>query len=569
MLELCRRLDGLPLALELAAARMATLGPTELVTRLDSRLELLTGGSRTAAERQRTLRGAIAWSYDLLNEGEQKAFRQVSIFAGRFSLATAGAVIRPCIDEAGSTRTTVLDLISRLVEKSLLVLDEDGATYYRLLETLRGFGREQLLIHREEPEAAARHARHYLQLAETADVQMWETSQEEWLRRLDGERADLFAALDWSCSPAGDVDTGLRLIGALWWYFYVRGSLSAGRQWVDRLLMRPVAERPTVGRARALLCKAHLAFYQGDPEIAKSCGEEGLAIARELGDGEAVTLALAIRGGLVLPAAGEYLLAEALIEESLARQRASGSAAGVPGQLNHLGNIARGQGRTGEARSFYQQALIAYRELDSRFGVALELDHLGLLAYEEGDFDEAAELLTEGLKLFRYLGDRWDLARSLLHLGRVVVAQGDLAGARLHYRESLALAEELEDSRSVALLEAALESLERVEPQSDRVEGPPEEQRSPERLPNTLARASIDFGMRQLSVRVATNDAGLTPRELEVLALNAHGRTNKEIALTLVVSVRTAARHIATVYKKIGAHSRAEATLYAMKNHLL
>jgi predicted ATPase/DNA-binding SARP family transcriptional activator len=482
--EVCRRLDGIPLAIELAAARLRALPIEQIAARLDDRFRLLTGGSRAALPRQQTLRATLDWSYDLLSEPERILLRRLSVFAGGWTLEAAEAV---CADDQGPTtndqregadvgrsswvlgRDEILDLLASLVEKSLVVYEEPGthaAGYprsgsrcagarHRLLETVRQYFSERLLESGEGDATRGRHLDYFLALAEAAEPQLTGAQQVEWLERLETEHDNLRAALAFSRSDVGlrmsdlpSSEMGLRLAGALWRFWSVRGYLTEGR---DRLA-QALASAPeaSASRAKALEKAGSLAYRQADYRAARSLQEESLAIRRELGDRAGIAASLR-NLGLVAYSQGDYGVARALQEESLAIGRELGNRRGIAASLNCLGVlIAHQQGDYGAARLLYEASLAIRRELGDRVGIADSLRNLGSVAYQQGDYGAARSLFEESLQVRRELGDRLGIAGSLHDLGLVAYQQGDYGVARSLFEESLQVRRELGDRLGIA-----------------------------------------------------------------------------------------------------------------------
>jgi predicted ATPase/DNA-binding winged helix-turn-helix (wHTH) protein len=424
--SICHRLDGIPLAIELAAPRLRSMSVEELSQGLDQRFALLTGGSRTALPRHRTLRSTIDWSYDLLREPEKLFLQRLSVFAGGWTLAAAKEV---CAGE-GIEQRDVLDLLTSLADKSLVVPEQgDAQTRYRLLETVRQYARDRLEDSGGSAAARVRHRDYYLALAEEADPKLRGAEQAEWLQRLEEEHENLRAGLAWSVAEAG-TGGGQRLCGALRRFWWTRGHLSEGRQWCTRVLGRTGAER-TRERANVLNAAGVLAFYQGDYPAARALEEESLAIRRELGDRSGIAGSLGNLGN-VASGQGDYPAARTLYEESLAIRRELGDPSGIANSLGNLGNVALYQGDYPAARALDEESLAIRRELGDRFGIAVSLSNLGQVAYEQGDYPAARALDEESLAIRRELGDRIGIFYALEGLAAVVASLRDsLRAARI------------------------------------------------------------------------------------------------------------------------------------------
>ena len=425
--SICHRLDGIPLAIELAAPRIRSMSVEELSHRLDQRFALLTDGSRTALPRHRTLRSTIDWSYDLLHEPEKLFLQRLSVFAGGWTLAAAEEV---CAGE-GIEKRDVLDLLTSLADKSMVVPEqEDARTRYRLLETVRQYARDRLEESGGSAAAQERHRDYYLALAEEADPKLRTAEQAEWLARLEEEHDNLRAGLAWSLVDAGST-AGLRLCGALQRFWWTRGHLTEGRQWCMCVLGKAEAVDRTGERAYALNAAGTLALYQGDYSAAKALHEEGLAIRRELGDRSGIAGALGNLGNVAVNQ-GDYPTAKALHEESLAIRRELGDRFGIAVRLNNLGNVALAQCDYTAAKALHEEGLAIRRELGDRSGIATSLSNLGIVVLNQGDYPAARALLEESLAIRRELGDRSGIPYSLEGLAAVVASlRGSLRAAHI------------------------------------------------------------------------------------------------------------------------------------------
>jgi predicted ATPase/DNA-binding SARP family transcriptional activator len=436
---ICRRLDGNPLAIELAAAKVGVLPVSEIAARLGNALGLLTSRQRTGWAHHQTLRTALEWSYDLLTAPERAVFERLSVFAGGFALETAEAICGGGV----VPDALVLDLLSRLVDKSLLQTGPagGGTMRYRLLEILRQFGSERLAAGGEADELRDRHARHFRALAEQSEPQLSGPRQALWLDRLSLEHDNLRAALRWSVErPLADV--GLRLAAALWPFWAVRGHYREGRDWLAQLLALPGAAARGEARAKALVAAGALANYQGDHDAARAYDREALAIWRELGDEHGLAVAQNVLG-LALYDQGDYAGAHALFEESLTLRRALGDRHGVAYALGNLGLVAHVQGDLPVARALYEECLAILRELGDRGHVATALSNLASVAYDQGDYVAARRLYADGLTIWWELDARQGVAYALEGFAGVAVAEGQLeravrlAGAAAALRQAL------------------------------------------------------------------------------------------------------------------------------------
>ena len=395
--EICHRLDGLPLAIELAAARIRFLSPPAILSRLERRLPLLTGGARDLPARQQTLRSAIAWSYDLLTSEEQALFRRLAIFMGGCTFEAAEAVC----NADGSLGIDVLDGIGSLVAQSLLQeIGSDAEPRFGMLETIREFGLEALALTGGLTALQRRHAEYFLAMSEAAEPLLRGSEQVLWLDRLEAERDNMRAVLDWSLSPGGEAELGLRLSGALAWFWYIRSHVGEARRWFAQILGRETA--PSLSRVKALTGAARLAHIQQDSAAARPLLEEGLAIAHRLGDVWWLAWTQHLLGRVAYfdnDAATALLLGH----ESLANARKiddawlEGWALHLLGLASYIGDDLEG------ARRFCDESLAIRRRLGHLEGISLVLSILGLVDFRQGDFSLAKQRLVESLDVQRGL----------------------------------------------------------------------------------------------------------------------------------------------------------------------
>ena len=432
---ICHQLDGMPLAVELAAARVNTLSPEQIATRLGGRFRLLTGGSRTDLPRHQTLRGAMDWSYDLLSEKEKVLLRRLSVFAGGWTLEAAEEV---CSGE-GLEAHEVLDLLAHLVEKSLVVAEQPRSARYRLLETVRQYARERLLEAGESDELRARHRDSFNRQAEAP-----EPTLDAWLQRIETEHDNMRAVLEWS-REKGDTETILRLANALDTFWNRRGYWREGRQWLELALARTSGVDSSL-RARALYSVGTLAWLRGDISSVVYL-EESLALRRELEDKEGMAASLDMLG-IAAYRQGDYTKAVELLEQSLTLRREQGRK--EPFTLYLLGIVARIRGDYELAEALGGEALDLSREMGRKRGSGLSLDSLGLLACCRCDYKQARALCEEGLALFRATGDKFGIAGSLNSLALVAFGQCDYNRAVALCEESLILSRETGDKGAMA-----------------------------------------------------------------------------------------------------------------------
>jgi tetratricopeptide (TPR) repeat protein len=427
--EICARLDGLPLAIELAAARIAQFSdPVILLNRLSDRLDLLADGPRDLPSRQQTIRDTIAWSHDLLAVDQQDLFRRLAVFAGGFILDAATALV-------GTPRLPA-DLGS-LVAKNLLVhLDVDGQSRWTMLETIRAFARERLDQAADGEEVRRAHARWYLAFAERAEGELSGPDQGVWYARLETEHPNLRAALDWAIGR-GETEVALRLGGSLWRFWYVRGHLVEGSNWLDRALALPARE-DTPARAGALHAAGVLAHNRGDFVAARTHYDEAIALRRGLGDN--LGLARTLNNfGILAYERGDYAKATQLYEETLRLRRALGDRAGIAYSLNGLGVVARQQGDYAIAAARFEESLAIAREFGDRAAIARVLHNLGIVANHRGAYSAANVYLGECMAAFEELGDKGSIALTLYTLGLVADGAGNPDLAATRFRESLRL----------------------------------------------------------------------------------------------------------------------------------
>ncbi len=442
--DICRRLDGVPLAIALAAARVRSLSPSQIDERMGERFRLLTTGAATGPTRHQTLRAAVEWSYDLLSEPERLMFRRLSVFAGGFSLEAAEEV--PAGEDLDDFE--VLELLSELVDKSLVTADPmESRVRYRMLESLRQFGGEKLSESGEEGDVRHRHVNWFLNFAERAEPELQSSDQLIWLDRLQEEHDNFRQSLDWSIA-GHDPEQGLKLAGLLRRFWEWRGFFSEGRQWLDQALSASPQAPPAI-RAKALQGAGALARLQGDLAPASSLLEESLALMRQIDDRKGVAHSLWDLANLA-QIQGEHAEAQTLYEESLSIRRELNDKRGIAAVLNGLGNIAYAQADFNKARSLLEESLAINRELGDQQGAAIALQNLGNSAYFRGEYREALSLYEDGIAIQRELGNMKGIADMLNNLGGMGIAQGDYRKARSHLEESLSLRRQLGDKPGVS-----------------------------------------------------------------------------------------------------------------------
>jgi predicted ATPase/class 3 adenylate cyclase/Tfp pilus assembly protein PilF len=467
--EICARLDGLPLAIELAAARIKILPPQAMLARLTNRLSLLTGGARDLPARQQTMRATIEWSYDLLEPGEQALYRRLCVFAGGCSLEAAEAIAGEGAYEGGGwegsgqeavgphpQQTTsqldidVLDGISSLVNKSLLrqLEESTGEPRFSMLETIREYGLERLAESGEEAAIHRRHALFFLQMAEDAEKQLRGPRQREYLDRLEQEHDNLRAALGWTIEGR-EGEVGPRLAGALWRFWYMRSYLTEGSRWLLAAIGLPAETAPPAVRARVLIGAGNLIYNQGDYRTARALHEQSLAISTELGDRQAQAISYNSLG-LIARGKSEYDRARTLLEQALEINRELGNRNMQALNLNNLANVLYDQGDFTKARTLQEESLALFTSLRDEWGIAMALSDTGKIVFEQGDYAAARQFYERGLELQRELGDGRNVADTLNKLGVVALNQSDYSQACWLFQQSLTAFRELGDKRGIA-----------------------------------------------------------------------------------------------------------------------
>jgi predicted ATPase/DNA-binding CsgD family transcriptional regulator len=624
VVEICRRLDGLPLALELAAARLRALTPSALLGRMEHRLPLLTGGPRDLPARQQTLRNAVAWSYELLTSDEQRLFRRLAVFQG-CTLAAVEAVCCAASTQPGSSTVAVpplgidpLDGVASLIDKSLLRREDtaDGEPWYTMLGTVREYALERLTDSDEAESIRRRHVVYYLGLAESAERELLGPPQATWFARLEREHDNLRAALRYA-EERGYAEPAFRLAVALWWFWAVRGHATEGRErlagLLERFRSRAVAGRLPGARARALHVAGNLAAFQNDNLAAARLYEEALRSFRALDDGagiEAVSVALARIASLN----GDYPTARTYLEEVLDRARARGDRTALTLAAYNLANVVHEQGDYDLARALLEECLALKHDLGSPARatcIGLSTIALGVVMQDRGDNAAARSLYERAAATCREPGDRRALALALANLGGAAAAERDFAAAHCSLAESIAVQQELGDLAGVAfVLEryAGLAAAQDQPARAVRLAGaaaalheiidaplPPEAQAKLDvvlrpmrsRLGVAAAREAWAAG-QALSPEAAIAEAlcpptlpaaapaeqrdgsltVLTRREQEVATLLAHGYKNRQIAAELIIAERTAANHVEHILSKLGASSRAQVAVWAAEHGL-
>jgi predicted ATPase/DNA-binding XRE family transcriptional regulator len=457
VVAICTRLDGLPLAIELAAAQSKALSPSTMLSRLDRRLAALTRGPYDLPVRHQTLRAAIDWSYDLLTPEEQVLFARLSVFAGGSSLAAVETVASPMslgsqsppaqeVIASGSTS----DLLKALLDKSLLQQTEgvNGEPRYHMLETIREHSSERLEASGEADDLQLRHANYYLDIAEEAEPHLNGQERKTWLDHIEQEHDNLRAALEWTLSTS-HYDLAGRIAGALRRFWDARGYWSEGRRWLHLVLANSESLTASV-RANAAMGAGRLAYFQDDNQQAQTLFEESLSLYRQIEDKHGLAEVLS---GLAYLAArqGKHSVATDLLEESLSASRDLGDAASVARTLGNLSMLAIDTGDYERAERLQRESLAMFRSLNDRWGTAVSLEHLGQLAAEQANFNQAISLLEESLALNLELGEKGHTAWVLGDLGIATLAAGEYERSLSAYEEASRLFLDLGDKSGWAI----------------------------------------------------------------------------------------------------------------------
>ncbi len=443
--EICVRLDGLPLALELAAACIKLLPPQALLARLQHSLQILTGGARDMPARQQTLRNTIAWSYNQLDAQEQRLFQQLSVFVGGCTVRAVEAICTTL----GDGTAMILDGVASLIDKSLLQQTEQEGEepYLLMLETIREYGLECLAASGEMQATRQAHAAYYLQLTEEAEQHLLGVEQVLWLDRLEREQDNVRAALS-LLIESGELETALRLGGALWRFWWMRGHLSEGRAVLERMLMVPGVVASSI-RAKALIGAGVLTGEQGNWFQAERLCEESLRLFRALHDSRGIVTSIWMLGHAAVTT-GKYAEAHTLGEEALSLSRQVNDTWGIATSLEILTSTAHDEGKYDEARAWGEQYLTYARKAGDTRTTAHALLMLGVVNFSLGDLVRGYTLLTEGLALSKEVGDERNIAYALSYLGMVTFLQGEYTTAPALFEESLARAGRVGDREAIA-----------------------------------------------------------------------------------------------------------------------
>ncbi len=432
--DICRRLDGLPLAIELAAARLRVLSPRALADRLGSRLDLLKGGSNDAPERQRTLRAAIDWSHELLGERERTMFRRLAVFVGGWTLDAAAF-----IGSDANSADDVLDVHTELMDHSLIqrIDDVDGEPRFGMLETVRAFAQERLDASGEAAAIRERHAEHFLRLASTAEPQLTSSRRRPWLQRLAADYNNLRMALSWFVLERPDADRALMLAGLLPWFWYFTGQFGEGRAWIRLALHLAGEQRRDALVARVLSGASRLAMYSGAVEEAAQLAASSVAMWRATGDRRGLAFALA-NEAIPRITSHQRHAGRALLLESKAHFAALDDAWGVAFATTYEGiSLAYEGGTERDAYPILTEGRARFQMLNDEWGVTTSSHYLGSIALRDGDFEAARELTEEMLASARDVGDNYRVARNLHQLAEIALARKDVAEAKRYLIDGL------------------------------------------------------------------------------------------------------------------------------------
>lgn len=570
--QICQRLDGIPLAIELATSRVRALSVQDIAERLDDRFRLLIGSSRTAVPRHQTLQAAVDWSYALLSEDEQAVLRRLSAFAGGWTLDAAEAV------SAGGevVKDEILDRLSQLVDKSLVIMrEQSGMARFNILETIRQYAWERLVDSGEAAAIRRRHAEYFLALAQETGPDLLGSGQVLSVKRLETEHDNFRAALAWSRSEPTGIEIGLYLAAALAQFWQLRGYLSEGRAWLEALLSES-REAPAPARAQALSRAGFLSGFM-EPEQGTVFLREALALYQELRDSQGIVV-----------------------------------------QLFMLAWLAQFQGNYPEAVTFAHQTLDLAQELEHKWGAAAALFCLEEVSYAQGDLMQATALLEESIALCREIGNLWALGRRLTRLGQIVHSQGDPQRALALINEALLDCWQASDTSGTVMAITGLAGIARAEAEPvraarllgaaaslrvatgavlmpafqseyereiaavrDQLDARTFEAAWKEGHSMTIEQVEAHVGLTppapleetprsSLTPAQAAKQAydGLTRREREVAALVAQGKSNREIAMKLVVHIKTVEAHISRILNKLDLTSRTQVALWARNKGL-
>jgi predicted ATPase/DNA-binding NarL/FixJ family response regulator len=546
---ICRRLDGVPLAIELAAARLRTLSLEDIAARLTDRFALLTGGSRTALPRHQTLEATTDWSHELLPRAAQCLWRRLAVFAGGFGLDAVEAV---CSDDI-LDQTQIVDLLTVLVDSSLIQLHETaGARRYQLLETIREYGLRKLDGAKETETFRRRHLEWFLALARTAEPEWRGPNQGPWLDRIEADLDNVRAALDYSRTRADRVDDGLVLASALWLLWHSRDHIGESRQWLRSLLDRA---RPGRARAYGLNVAGFMAYVQGDAAAAVPLLQESLRLNDSLGDRSGANFSL-LRLGIGLYYNNELERAVGILDQALSRYRESGDRIGIYVCAYELAEALTMHGQYARATTLHEESLALKQQQGDAWHIGLSYFGLGLLAWRQGDQRQAVARLRESIVLRQELEEWWGLTRALEALAWVEASRGDLRRAAHLMGAAAAMLERTSTALSPNYLVHHEQCLQTVATGLSTTEFEAAWAAGHRLPPPRAVQYAVKGG--SLPTDDGRRPGQVSPREAEIAALVATGMTNRQIAGKLHLAERTVDAHVEHIMNKLGYRSRAQ-----------
>jgi non-specific serine/threonine protein kinase len=564
---ICHRLDGLPLAIEMATAWLGTLSPPALLSHMERRLPLLTNAYRNAPDRQRTMHDAVAWSYDLLSPEEQRLFRALAVCVGGFALDAAQALAATALRDPATPGAPVHDLaiISALVEKNLLIRSASpgGEDRFGMYETVREFGLDQLDQHGERLAVRRAHAAWYRSLAEIAGPRVMDADQVIWLDSLEADHDNLRAALAFSLA-SDDHETALAMGAALWEFWYIRGHVIEGLQWLDQAiaLAPDAATKPLV---QALIGAGQLAHYLGASDRALTYLTRALTLARELGDAADIGLTL-LELGIIAEDEGHFTEATHLLEEARELYATLPVCTSQAMVSYHLAVVAYGLGDLDEAASLCAEALQMSQAANSAFGIGAVQAHVGLVAGDMGQTTAALAALHEALALYVASQDLEGIARCLANVAVLATTTRQWRAAACFWGAVATMSETL----GYGFREPEAPRYAAAERETRQALGNAFAKHHARGRAWTLAESVeqatlLDVAGRTTAASAPAVDSGLTPRELEVLALVAAGCSDREIAGRLFISRHTATTHVGNILLKLDVTTRAAAAARAVQ----
>ena len=461
--EICRRLDGLPLAIELAAARIKLLGPQAILARLDDKLKLLTGGARDLPTRHQTLRNTLEWSYDLLNQDEKILYARLSVFVGGFTFEAAEAV---CNFDG---KLDILESLTSLVNNSLLRQEEtaENESRFGMLETIRSYALERLAETGESETLRAKHAQYFGDaVINQIGFNLYSAKAVFWLNWLEREHDNIRATLAWSLTSPQGIELGTGMVSILFWFWYRRGYFIEGVMWSDRLLSSPFMQTESPAHMMALTASGLLAIWQGKQDTALAQVQEGLAIVQKIENKQWLAFIL-MGNGVVLLNMGRDSDAQPMLERSHKLFKEQNNAIFQAITLVHLGNAELGLEHIEQARTYHEEALALARSVNENWLIAFALNNLGEVARTQGQFDQARKYYMECESLLRTTGDRGDVARFVHNLGYIAQHEEELELAESQFRKSLAMFRRLGNRRGIAECLAGLAGLKAQQGQTE------------------------------------------------------------------------------------------------------